>query len=737
MTTAFAKCLLEVDWANDGTWTDETDRLLSVECRRGRDYASQLVGRASAGTLIAQLRNPDGRFASFNASSPLFGSLVPGRPVRFRPKKYEDEVLADSPVSYWRLGEAAGAATAVDLGSGGIDATYTSHADVILGQTGLVDDADTSVLQDNATGNPRPSATPGDVYEFAGLAPFSLECWFRPLTIDGINNPRLMSKQGGGAIAQGYRLFVTAGASLAFQRLQDNAADSVTSANGSIVVGELYHAVATYDGTTMRLYINGVEVPGAVASSKSIQDHTGSLFLGGFVASASLINLHGYFDEPAVYDSALSAERIAAHYAAATTEWKKYPLWQGFLDSLEPSPGARQQEPQVTLRALGPLARIAARKASTQIYTDIETGTAVGHVLDDADWPAADRVIDDGQVTMTRWKADGDSALFHLRELEDTEFGYIGESRDGKIVFEDVHHLLKDPHTTPQATFSDASGAALSYEEIVQQDPWQEIFNVFRASVTTYEVQSLAVLWTLAEEAEIEPGASVEFWATYPNPDSPTEAHSVDAWTTPVASTDYLANSQSGGGGSDITADVSVAVSKLANEMKITLTNNGSVPAFITLLQARGTAVFKNDPIRRQVEDAGSQSAYGVRTFPLPGDFYPDIETAQSFVEYGLSRFKDPVPVLSLGYQANQSAAHMTQALARDVSERITVKADATNAAGAQLGIDQDFFIEAVTHRYTLSGHWVRYELSDAEMIGGYWVLGISRLGIDTRLVVG
>ena len=503
--SVFADYLLEIEWdpvGSPGTWTDETDNLLTIESQRGRDYASQLTGRASPGQLIAQLRNPDGRYSSFRSDSPLFGLIVPGLKVRWR--------------------------------------------------------------------TTAPSATT---------------------------------------------------------------------------------------------------------------------------------------------------------------------LWQGFLESIEPSPGGRRDIPTVTLRASGPLSRIEAKKASTAVFTSLATGTAVGHVLDDADWPAGDRTLDTGQVTMARWKADGDDALFHLREIEDTELGYIGESRDGDIVFEDVHHLLKSPHTASVATFSDASGAALSYDEIRQLDPWREIYNLFRASVTLYETQALAVLWTLAEEAEILAGDDIEFWARYPNPDSPTEAHSVDAWTTPVASTDYTANDQSGGGGSDVTADVSVAVSKLANEMKITLTNNGSVTAYITLLQARGTAVFKLDPIRRQVEDSTSQTAFGVRTFPLPGPFYPDIATAQSFVEYGLSRYKDPVPVMSLTFHANQSSDHMTEALARDVSDRITVKADATNAAGAQLGIDQDFFIESIAHRYSLAGHWVTLELSDAEKIGGYWVLGVSELGVETRLV--
>lgn len=504
--TVFATYLFEVNWNGDGsTWVDETQYLLTLECRRGRDFASQLTGRASPGVMVATLQNPDGRFASFNASGALFGNLLPARKVR------------------WRT-----------------------------------------------------------------TAP-----------------------------------------------------------------------------------------------------------------------------------------------SAAT-------LWQGFLESIEPSPGGRENLPAVILRARGPLSRIEAKKASTQIYTSIATGTAVGHVLDDADWPAGDRAVDAGQVTMARWKADGDSALFHLREIEDTEQGFLTESPDGDIVFEDVHHRLKTDHLTSQAEFSDASGAALYYEEITQQDPWRDIFNLVRADVTTWAVQALAVLWTLTGETpDIEAGASLSFWARYPNPDSPTEADHVDAWTTPVATTDYTANSQADGLGADHTADLGIVVSKFSNEMLITITNNAAVTVYLTLLQARGTAVFRNDPIRRQVEDTGSQDNYGVRTYPLPGKFYPDTDEAQSFVEYVLARYKDPLPILALSFQANVSSDHMTEALTRDVSDRITVIASGTNAASAQLGIDRDFFIEAISHRYSLAGHWVTYEVSDAfGGLSGFWVLGHSTLGESTRLNV-
>ncbi len=76
-----ATYVLEVMW-DGAAWTDETTNLIQAEWRRGRDYASQLSGRATAGTFEAILQNPSGRYASLNASSPLYGLIKPGRKVR-------------------------------------------------------------------------------------------------------------------------------------------------------------------------------------------------------------------------------------------------------------------------------------------------------------------------------------------------------------------------------------------------------------------------------------------------------------------------------------------------------------------------------------------------------------------------------------------------------------------------------------------------------------------------------
>ncbi|GBD12540.1 hypothetical protein HRbin24_00548 [bacterium HR24] len=79
--------VLEVDWDGDGAFgpgDDVTQDVISIECSRGRDHASQLAGRASAGRLRATLLNDDGTYSPFNTASPLYGRMLPGRLVRLR-----------------------------------------------------------------------------------------------------------------------------------------------------------------------------------------------------------------------------------------------------------------------------------------------------------------------------------------------------------------------------------------------------------------------------------------------------------------------------------------------------------------------------------------------------------------------------------------------------------------------------------------------------------------------------
>src|ERR1700741_5277656 len=77
------------DLDNDGDFDepeeDVTSYVMSLETMSGRDYPSNLTGRAGPGRLRVSLNNDDGRFSYYNTDSPLATdpfSLRTGRRMR-------------------------------------------------------------------------------------------------------------------------------------------------------------------------------------------------------------------------------------------------------------------------------------------------------------------------------------------------------------------------------------------------------------------------------------------------------------------------------------------------------------------------------------------------------------------------------------------------------------------------------------------------------------------------------
>ena len=85
--TGFARYLVQVDWNNDGDYTDTyediSDDVLSITSTMGRNFASQLTGKASAGSLEITVKNNTGKYSPFNTTSELTGNLVPNRPIQW------------------------------------------------------------------------------------------------------------------------------------------------------------------------------------------------------------------------------------------------------------------------------------------------------------------------------------------------------------------------------------------------------------------------------------------------------------------------------------------------------------------------------------------------------------------------------------------------------------------------------------------------------------------------------
>jgi hypothetical protein len=235
-----------------------------------------------------------------------------------RASDYSAAVAADNPLAYYRLGDAPTTlSTARNAGLLGAAANGT-HIGATHGAFGaIVGSANGSAYYDG-------SGARTVVPYLAALnppasQPFTIEAWVKP-TIDGLGNAQapLFNRHSSGN-RQGWVFFQrSSGTGFNFRMYNENgSSQSVDITGGPYTVNAWNHLVATWDGTTATLYING-QPAGSQAAGYVANSDIG-LSVGAYAANNPGDNPYtGYVDEVAWYSNALSAAQVLAHYDLGT-----------------------------------------------------------------------------------------------------------------------------------------------------------------------------------------------------------------------------------------------------------------------------------------------------------------------------------------------------------------------------------------------------------------------------------
>ena len=247
-------------------------------------------------------------------------------------QSYPGLVVGDSPLGYWRLGESDPAQFA-DSAPGNLHPGSKSNwgptgSLLLRSQPGLPlwnDGAIRSVAAPSGFGyNPDgasvevPQGNPKTLLP-GGLVPFTLEAWVKPTAGGGTYAGGVIGSWGlpDGSVDVGEALIVDWPTRVPrFVRSAYSAGRTEISGTAALPTDRYSHLAATFDGITMRLFVDGKEVASAISTVGSLT--LSAVWIGKLQFDFGVTEYAGFFfgsiDETAVYGYALSPAQVREHY---------------------------------------------------------------------------------------------------------------------------------------------------------------------------------------------------------------------------------------------------------------------------------------------------------------------------------------------------------------------------------------------------------------------------------------
>ncbi|MGP6188919.1 MAG: LamG domain-containing protein [Vulcanimicrobiaceae bacterium] len=244
-------------------------------------------------------------------------------------------MLADNPVAYYQLSDTG--ATMSDSGPNGFNGTLGSS---------VVHNVQSMTSEPNFA-----SGFPGGAYSTNGIgsvtpstnmqtSSLSIETWVQQSSLNSTHTDIPFVAYGSNP-SYTYELMISSTNGIRF-RIHTASAIALYSVYGKTVLqpGKVYHVVATYDGTTASVYVNG-GLDGSTSATGALKYVTiipgaGGLVAGGaFGETGTLFN--GDLEDVSIYQSALAASDVLAHYNAglATPALHETPgQSDGFVDTI-------------------------------------------------------------------------------------------------------------------------------------------------------------------------------------------------------------------------------------------------------------------------------------------------------------------------------------------------------------------------------------------------------------------
>lgn len=272
------------------------------------------------------------------------------------------------------------------------------------------------------------------------------------------------------------------------------------------------------------------------------------------------------------------------------------------------------------------------------IYIDQTSDQIIQDILITIGFGTGQYVLDTGLNTIGfAWFQKGETAGERIRKICEAEEAVFYQDEGGTMRFENRRHFSVAPYNT--------SVWDLEPDDIItwESDEASRIINRCIVTAKPREVASTSEIWRDGVEETIKVGETKDIWANYDNP--------VTSFVAPTATTDYLAYSETGSAGSNLTAFITVTATNFTTATKLTITNTGSAIAYIPYLRLRGTPALVTSEIQVVYEDETSINKYQTQQYEIENDFIDTEEFANYIARAIVRKYKEPRSRLVLNIQ--------------------------------------------------------------------------------------
>lgn len=372
-----------------------------------------------------------------------------------------------------------------------------------------------------------------------------------------------------------------------------------------------------------------------------------------------------------------------------------WPLAMTRID--ETTQDATLGQQRVRVSTLGLSSTLVGRSVTVPLQTGKRTDEIVRLILDAAGWPAGRRSIALGDTTLSYWWADGRSAWDALQEVTASEGpAAMYEDADGVLHWEGRNYrAVTQRSTTPQAAFFDkrvsggapyraarpyradrlyrGNAAALYFTALEYAPGWKTLYARATYATTRRALGPLGVVWQYGADITLSAGQVRTLFVRPANP--------FQAAVTPQLATDYTLAS----GTATIALD---AASGFVGIVTITAGGGGCTirgpAASLTSglqLRAQPLAVVSETVVQSSIAAATAPSVDGaIQTLAVAG--WPEVDPAmaEGVCNAWVARYRVPRPQVTISVVA-VDAAHFREIVERDVSDRISLRSEATGVA--------------------------------------------------------